>query len=536
MAYHWTHALHVVPTSGDIPVEDNACFGFIEVPQGKKYDDTDLVVFVAGFETIGGEPFCVAGSGTLAAAAVCDVDQHDRPVVGFMNFCLDEIELNDEGDDVADDELENSVSIAIHEISHILGMNSEQLKFFRNPITGDPLTPRPFQQETFTCLNGVTYDDIILPSCNTMQSGRNSRGERYFEIVTPTVRQVTQNHFNCQRLTGARLENQPTNTLDCFGSHWDERLFYTETLSAFYSPEANYFSPLTLALLEDSGWYKANYSMSVISPFGHGAGCDFVDKDCVVAGTVPDYAKGFFCNHTMDRTDNQDDLIYTCDPSHTHKAACDLADRGEEYIPPSGKYFHGNVGVVLFERADFCPVALYEPVDCQNDQNQHHRYLGGEVFGHESLCFESKGEQGTLVKSLCLHSKCDIQKGVLEVHINREVFLCEQDFQKFTFLEPADGKTYEFECPRLAVACSHLFCPANCAGRGKCNYKKKFPTCECFEKGDMTDGCYETIIQAPSEISHTDCYKKGAAVTFSKMSLGVFMSSIVVALSIVMNS
>ena len=45
---------------------------------------------------------------------------------------------------------------------------------------------------------------------------------RHFEIVTPTVATVTRNQFNCQELKGARLENQPTNPLDCFGSHWDE--------------------------------------------------------------------------------------------------------------------------------------------------------------------------------------------------------------------------------------------------------------------------------------------------------------------------
>lgn len=40
------------------------------------------------------------------------------------------------------------------------------------------------------------------------------------------------------------------------------------------------FSRITLALMEDSGWYKANYSMALPLSWGRGLGCAFAMKSC----------------------------------------------------------------------------------------------------------------------------------------------------------------------------------------------------------------------------------------------------------------
>lgn len=39
-------------------------------------------------------------------------------------------------------------------------------------------------------------------------------------------------------------------------------------------------SRITLALMEDTGWYIANYSMAEPMSWGKGLGCDFVMKSC----------------------------------------------------------------------------------------------------------------------------------------------------------------------------------------------------------------------------------------------------------------
>jgi leishmanolysin-like peptidase len=119
--------------------------------------------------------------------------------------------------------IQDNVDVAIHEAAHVLGMSSNSYRFFWDSETGKPRTPRPFQTSTVTCVDGETRS-LILPSSDTMQFFVAETGERYASIVTPKVRTVARNQFNCQSLAGAQLENQPTGSESCTGDHWDERL------------------------------------------------------------------------------------------------------------------------------------------------------------------------------------------------------------------------------------------------------------------------------------------------------------------------
>ena len=103
-------------------------------------------------------------------------------------------------------------------------MSSNSYRFFWDSETGSPRTPRPFETSTVTCVDGVNRS-LIIPSEDTMQFFVTDDGDRYASIVTPKVRTVARNQFNCQSLAGAQLENQPTGTESCTGDHWDERLY-----------------------------------------------------------------------------------------------------------------------------------------------------------------------------------------------------------------------------------------------------------------------------------------------------------------------
>ena len=72
-----------------------------------------------------------------------------------------------------------------------------------------------------------------------MEIGIDDRGRRFATIVTPKVTAIARNQFDCQSLSGAALENQPTRAESCVGDHWDERLFYPEALSGVISPTTN---------------------------------------------------------------------------------------------------------------------------------------------------------------------------------------------------------------------------------------------------------------------------------------------------------
>ena len=248
--------------------------------------------------------------GTLASALSCQRDQYDRPITGSIDFCLGgmgDISTNfniaqaisekesvstggrdgnfngrasekwkgwtGKAEGMVDDDatslssspsftldevnratIQYSVGVAVHEIGHVLGVTSDSLRYFRHPITGIPLTPRPFALDSVKCVNGEDVVYVGVPGRNIMlEVVDKDTGTNHYEVVTPTVQRIVRNHFNCANATGAKLENQPTSQ-DCFGSHWDERTYYTEIMGAVFSRTVNVLSPLTIALLEDSGW------------------------------------------------------------------------------------------------------------------------------------------------------------------------------------------------------------------------------------------------------------------------------------------
>ena len=47
------------------------------------------------------------------------------------------------------------------------------------------------------------------------------------------------------------------------------------------SAHAQIYSALTLALLEDSGWYQSNFSLAEALLWGRGKGCAYVQSPCV---------------------------------------------------------------------------------------------------------------------------------------------------------------------------------------------------------------------------------------------------------------
>lgn len=314
--------LSVVPYQEPaIDISDNVCFDQVQdIPNDiikNGVPDADLVLFAVGD---------ICGARSIAAAAPCELSRWDlRPSVGVIMFCLDNdiMEPNDEN-------LETVKQIAIHEITHVLGMNSDIFPFFIDRETKEPFLDNA-RARWVNCADNIPRR-VLAPAQEVVQEDFSTNGARHFEIVTPTVKQVVRNQFGCQTINGARLENQPTSRTDCYGSHWDERLFFTESLSAIYSPEAksNTFSPLTLALLEDSGWYTGNYSLTTKSTFGHGAGCDFVTENCIVDGELPPSSKGFFCNSVSSIRDDR--LEVMCTPSHQGIGYCDLFDYNDEKL------------------------------------------------------------------------------------------------------------------------------------------------------------------------------------------------------------
>ena len=109
-----------------------------------------------------------------------------------------------------------------------------------------------------------------------------------------------------------------------------------------------------MALLEDSGWYKANFELAENSPFGLNMGCDFVEKDCIIDDKVPSHSHGFFCN-------NIDTAVEKCGVNYSFRGQCDLSYSAT----PQRGYFDNSIGP-QFIHADYCPIIQKNVVDCDD--------------------------------------------------------------------------------------------------------------------------------------------------------------------------
>ncbi len=54
--------------------------------------------------------------------------------------------------------------------------------------------------------------------------------------------------------------------------------------------------------MEDSGWYRVDYSGVEMPAFGNGAGCEFVGEDCInsTSGMLLDWVENEFCTAPID--------------------------------------------------------------------------------------------------------------------------------------------------------------------------------------------------------------------------------------------
>lgn len=209
MTQFWSDTLSVVPVSGNLKIQSGELVAgycgdseFSLVPEEhtfKGVSNTDLLLYISGTPS---SRFC--GPTTLAVAVACNWDQYDRPTAGAINFCIDQVNLDSDGNAdpwVVDD----NVDVAVHEAGHVLGMSSNSYRFFWNPETGKPRTARPIKPKTVKCVDGNTKTTYV-PDENTLQFIENDAGTLAAVIVTEKVRTVARNQFNCQDLEGAQLE------------------------------------------------------------------------------------------------------------------------------------------------------------------------------------------------------------------------------------------------------------------------------------------------------------------------------------------
>ena len=379
------------------------------------------------------------GEKTLAAASAeyVDVDT-DQPVYGivYLNKDVDYSLINSQ---------EYFESIILHEFTHILGFDINYFLYFNNIL---------IQKDKY----GI---------------------QRYY-INSTRVVNIARKYFNCDNIIGVELENYGDS--GTAGSHWEARILLGDYMNGVIYTEEQVISEFTLALLEDTGYYKANYYTGGLMRYGKNKGCDFVTEKCVNDYEInPNFENEFFDYF------NQKFLYEpSCSSgrqSRTYKLLFDYYDE----IPIDYQYYNDSF-LGGSSSADYCPVAadsisesrnIYYIGHCSNvgtgeygskisyydiEANKTYYYKSSalqsiieEKQSTNSFCYLSSLVKNTKdnyelissnIRAICYETFCSSKS--LTIKIDNDYFVCPRAGGKITV---RDYEGY-FLCPDYNLMCS----------------------------------------------------------------------------------
>ena len=370
-----------------------------------------------------------------------------RPIVAILYFSLN-------FDFTMDNSLQYLKVMFMHQFTHILGFYNES---FPN----------------FVFANG----DVSKVLTNTQKDKRTQMPRTY--IHSPKVLEFAKKYYNCKNdILGVDLEDQEEVKSN---SHWDARVLLGEYMNSEPYNEEQVISEITLALLEDSGWYEVNYYTGGLMRYGKNKGCNFLNKDCV----SPSVFKNEFFNSEEAQT------TPSCSSGRLSRTYCNsfIGTGTIEYIGFENYIrFNGKGGV---RNADYClafnsmeneiKTFGYTVGNCfygNRNYGAYIQYSDGNNHQNGDLPLEL-GEQ-ILINSFCFLTSISI-KGTNEFYKYDDNIIHPMCYPVYCSDESLTVKIYEqyVVCPRsggkiqvTGIYEGYLYCPDYnliCTGTIMCN-------------------------------------------------------------------
>ncbi|XP_062519504.1 leishmanolysin-like peptidase [Corticium candelabrum] len=459
----------------------------------------DYVLYVSSAQTSQcGSNSAVASDNTnIAYAGHCQQEQAlDRPVAGYMNLCPNLLSAKSE-------DYVLQLAVVKHEMLHALGFSSQLYAFYRDK-SGQPRTERDDNnlpglglisryEKVLFCLIDIKkcsgiyqWNDSTIKSITRPQwrvtNGVVSHVVKM--IVTPTVQQAVRDHFSCQSLEGAEIENQGGTATRL--SHWEKRVFENEAMTGTFTQNP-VFSNVTFALLEDTGWYEPDYSLAQNLDWGKGLGCKFVQDSC--GGWMDDKrAAGKAVSPFCQILKVKNPLSLRCTTHRLAVALCNLVEYsdqlerdyqyfssipGESIDAASASMYGGFVAL-----ADYCPfdqeftwTSQGVPIrgsQCRFTANSPdaNNNLALEEYGSSSICIDQGGSwwktsatafnEAVNWGSGCYKVSCNSSSDeYMSIYVNGHRYPCHREREEVRVSEVVDGFEYtgSLICPERHNTC-----------------------------------------------------------------------------------
>ena len=386
------HHENIVLTGRENIIKESCNVKEIGSDYGNFLINNDVIVFPSFVDNM--------GSGILASAGYCLISTTNYRPIGGILYINSNISFNKKNTDLY------IKYLLLHEITHILVFN-----------------PSLFYRLGMSTATTVNNNTITL-------------------INSPKVLEKAREHFGCDSLKGIPLENQ--GVAGSAGSHWEARYMLGDyMISTDYLD--NIISDISLALFEDSGFYKVKYYSGNLFKFGKNKGCDFIKNKCIINGN-PSFEE--FCV-----TPNQP----LCSPSRLSKGECKIYNF--DSIPEEYQYF-SNPNIGGFSIVDYCPVSFrstdnsdYYPTSCHSGTPRYSEY--GERMGNNSFCFVSSlipysiFELNITTHAICYKTGCNRNTKQVTVYIGSSSVNCPTNGGNVTF----SGFKGRIICPKYSDVC-----------------------------------------------------------------------------------
>jgi hypothetical protein len=160
----------------------------------------------------------------------------------------------------------------LHELVHVLGFEPDLFTTFRKRESGEP------------------YAASELYVSEQLWSNVTALAKSVRKVRLPRVLAAAREQYACATLTGLELEE--FGGPGTAGSHWEKRVVLDELMAPTIT-QSSVLSSLTLALLDDSGWYTVDYRMAQLLTWGRKKGCEFVNNRCDTVSVCVCYV--FYC-------------------------------------------------------------------------------------------------------------------------------------------------------------------------------------------------------------------------------------------------
>ena len=375
--------------------------------EGGDGEDADFVLYVSAKAT------STCGPDVLGYALACKHDEIERPIMGRANFCPYSLKL---------DQREKALNVALHEIMHALGFSKNYFWRWRNPATLEPLTARdadgmPSGDNSAQC----NFNDVYFPAASVAETFSergfdkcSSKAERFdnnncvTKIVTPLSVEAAKWYTGCESMQGIELENQVPGTCHNTGSHMEQRVYEGNLMTPIITLRPGMSGPV-LAMMEDSGWYKANWTSQDTyvkgNDWAYKLGCGFSKDDkCITDDekVVPG-GEGRFCAEK-----NTDSL---CTSDHSALAYCDMVTHSGN-LDSKYRYFEDARRGGSIKHFDYCPtINPFTNGLCSVEGQSFAAEQVGQDYGKDSLCFMTtaaypRAGKPEPYRGRCIKAKC----------------------------------------------------------------------------------------------------------------------------------